>query len=831
MKRTKFLSITAMLMIVAMGLALFLPLALTSTVSAAGTTTVYTGPTPSTCVVPRTGVHGVPATDIGANPGSGSSRRSTGNKYRASVAFTEYPVATPDNSPQVITPGPDGNLWFTEAGQYIGPMNYTGGKIGRMTTSGSVNEYTIVTTPNSQPWGITPGPDGNLWFTEATANKIGRINPSSGLIDEYPIPTPNSAPWLICHGPDGNVWFTESWGNKIGKITMSGAITEYTVPTAACYPDGITPGPDGNIWFGEAGQWNGSTFVGGKIGMITPSGVFTEYNVPTADSYPGGLTPGPDGNVWFTEQSTGNLGMIVPSTAAVTEYPIPTASSRPMLITAGPDGDVWFTEFDANKLGKINPWGGAFTEYDVPTANSLPNGLALGPDNALWFTELRADNVGRAQISNSSAFYFAEGTTRTNFDEYLCLGNPNNIIGATANVTYIFTDGTTKDASYTVPANSRFTVSVKNEVGADKDVSIRVLSDTANLIVERPMYFNYNGKWTGGSDAVGAPPNTKWYFAEGNTLNEFDQYLTVLNPGAIAANLTFHYMVEGSGEQVVAGSVGPHSRATFKAKDQIGTGKNMSLFLESDQPVVTERPMYFNYQGLMGNNWTGGHDAMGTNSPAKDWYFAEGTTRNNAIDGAFEEWLCMQNPGTSPITVNATYQLAPGQGDPIAKTYTVPAQQRLTVSVNREIGAQKDDSVRLSSTSDFIAERPLYFNFHTVWTGGHDVLGANTSALTWFFAEGTTRTNFDEWLCLQNPGNNDANASIIYYRSSGAPVVKTVTIKANTRLTVSANVDVGPNQDISAKIQSNQPIIVERPMYFNYNGVWTGGHDVMGFAP
>jgi hypothetical protein len=24
---------------------------------------------------------------------------------------------------------------------------------------------------------------------------------------------------------------------------------------------------------------------------------------------------------------------------------------------------------------------------------------------------------------------------------------------------------------------------------------------------------------------------------------------------------------------------------------------------------------------------------------------------------------------------------------------------------------------------------------------------------------------------------------------------------------------------------------VERPMYFDYGGVWTGGHDVVGFAP
>lgn len=43
-------------------------------------------------------------------------------------------------------------------------------------------------------------------------------------------------------------------------------------------------------------------------------------------------------------------------------------------------------------------------------------------------------------------------------------------------------------------------------------------------------------------------------------------------------------------------------------------------------------------------------------------------------------------------------------------------------------------------------------------------------------------------------------------------------MKANTRLTVSANSDVGANQDISAKVSSDKPIIVERPMYFNYQG-------------
>ena len=39
--------------------------------------------------------------------------------------------------------------------------------------------------------------------------------------------------------------------------------------------------------------------------------------------------------------------------------------------------------------------------------------------------------------------------------------------------------------------------------------------------------------------------------------------------------------------------------------------------------------------------------------------------------------------------------------------------------------------------------------------------------------------------------------------------------------------------DFSAKVECTNggSIIAERPMYFNYKGVWTGGHDVAGFAP
>jgi streptogramin lyase len=38
-------------------------------------------------------------------------------------------------------------------------------------------------------------------------------------ITEYPIPTSASLPFGVTAGPDGALWFTEAEGNKIGRIT------------------------------------------------------------------------------------------------------------------------------------------------------------------------------------------------------------------------------------------------------------------------------------------------------------------------------------------------------------------------------------------------------------------------------------------------------------------------------------------------------------------------------------------------------------------------------------------------------------------------------------
>ncbi|MEW6554889.1 MAG: hypothetical protein AB1384_11455 [Actinomycetota bacterium] len=430
-----------------------------------------------------------------------------------------------------------------------------------------------------------------------------------------------------------------------------------------------------------------------------------------------------------------------------------------------------------------------------------------------------------AQVS--SHLYFAEGYTGGGFQEYLCLGNPHPR-EARASITYLFTDATSLSRKVAIPAESRLTVFVNTDVSEDREVAVELESDLA-LAAERPMYFTYGGDWRGGHDAMGAPsPSTTWYFAEGYTGSGFHEWICVLNPSETRSELTFRFQTQESGEQVRTGfSVSPRSRASFLVNDILGTDLQNSLELEASAPVVAERPMYFDYRGTQDHHWQGGHCAMGATELSQLYFFAEGTTRSG-----FEEWLTLQNPNPVSIVVNASYQMGPGQGAAVNKSYTVPAGRRSTVYVPDEVGKERDVSVVLASTAYFLAERPMYFlytGYGAEWPGGDCVIGAGRTAVEWFLAEGYTGGGYHTWLCLHNPGIDAAQVMVVYYTEEEGPLEpRLLDLPAGTRLTVFVNDHAGNGYQLSTRVISSRPIVVERPMYFDTGGGVQGGHVMVG---
>lgn len=215
-----------------------------------------------------------------------------------------------------ITTGPDGNLWFTGSCDNGNFPDTVIGVVGSMTTTGTVTEYSLPTSINnpSSPNGITKGPDGALWFTDNNRNLIGRIT-TTGTLTEYSTPTSSSEPASITVGPDGALWFTEAVGNNIGRITTAGTITEYSIPTSGADPHGITVGADGALWFTETG-YTAPSLTGQKIGRITTSGTITEYSVPITNTHqgpqPDGIVAGPGGaqTLYFTEYGQQEISVL-----------------------------------------------------------------------------------------------------------------------------------------------------------------------------------------------------------------------------------------------------------------------------------------------------------------------------------------------------------------------------------------------------------------------------------------------------------------------------------------------------------------------------------------
>jgi virginiamycin B lyase len=267
-------------------------------------------------------------------------------------SLTEYPIPTASSKPLVIAAGADGALWFTETGV---------DKIGRITVSGAVTEYSLSQAGNLAA--IAAGPDGAMWFAQGCApcsgfgNNIGRITTSGSVL--YPTPTANAQPFGIAAGPDGALWFTELGTYYVGRITTAGTAHEYPGPSSYGDPYAIAAGPDNAMWLTEVCIPN----CGGGIARVsTTNEAITEYRIPGSAS-PVGITAGSDGALWFTDYSLNNVDRIT-TAGTISTFAVPTASSGLEYITSGPDGALWFAESTANKIGRLTT-SGSFTEYPL----------------------------------------------------------------------------------------------------------------------------------------------------------------------------------------------------------------------------------------------------------------------------------------------------------------------------------------------------------------------------------------------------------------------------------------------------------------------------------
>ncbi len=507
-----------------------------------------------------------------------------------------------------------------------------------------------------------------------------------------------------------------------------------------------------------------------------------------------------------------------------------------------------------------------------PTSNNYDMATGLGSYKAFNLaTNLVALALSQRPTRTSPAnttWYFAEGSVGNGFQEYLTLQNPSVNQSATVNITYLFENKASVVVSHVVPASSRATVSVNQDLHVLKPTDpqqalsaiVQVINNGPGIVVERPMYFSHNGIQSG-TDVMGATnPQSAYYFPSVDTRNTgrtYLSYLTLLNPSTTqTANVTVTYYTGACGQssqsacptQTVA--IAPLHRGTATPLS-LNLYQQTSASVMSDHSIVVERPTYFKDTiANAGGATTGAASEVGATNPGKDWLFAEGYTGSN-----FQEYLTLANFGTTATSADITLEYDNGHRQAI--TVSVPALSHIYFDVNHANAAPSGtcdtnpchtstaSSVEVTSAANIVVDRLMYFHKGSAKiSGATETVGEAGPAVhsVYAFAEGYTAGSFDEYLTLQNPTMNDETVAVTLFVDTYV-LQEQVVVKAQSRKTVSINSlvvpiaqvydNMGPDSySVSLTVQalgSNAKIVAERPMYFNFHGD-PGGTDVLGYT-
>jgi hypothetical protein len=301
-------------------------------------------------------------------------------------------------------------------------------------------------------------------------------------------------------------------------------------------------------------------------------------------------------------------------------------------------------------------------------------------------------------------WFLAEGSTAWGFECWLLIQNPN-ATQVTAHVTYMSEGGAPVNKDKVIPANSRKTFNVADDIGA-KDASIQVSCDQGvGVIPERAMYRNQRRE---GHDSIGTTnPAGDYFLAEGTTNYGFTTYVLVQNPTQDPADVILTYMTNAGPKPQPKFTMPALSRKTVRVNDVMPNTDFSTQVHSNGPPIIAERAMYW-------DNGTGEatHDSIGMEAPHTTFYLPDGQAGSDV-----ETFTLVQNPNATAVNITVTYLLVTGA--PVTFNDTVPANSRKTYNM-KDKGVSGPAGIVVTSTSSgkkIMCERAMYFFNRGAGTG------------------------------------------------------------------------------------------------------------------
>ena len=253
------------------------------------------------------------------------------------------------------------------------------------------------------------------------------------------------------------------------------------------------------------------------------------------------------------------------------------------------------------------------------------------------------------------------------------------------------------------------------------------------------------------------------------------------------------------------------------------------------------------YLSTPSQTFRAGHNSAGVTAPAPDWFLAEGATGS-----FFDLFILVANPNETDAVVRATYLLT--DGSTLSKDYTVRANSRFNIWVDLEQFPDGSGNLLLADAAvsttisalngvPVIVERAMWWPGPTAatWAEAHNSPGSTSTGTKWALAEGEQGgvRNVETYYTIANTSAFAGEAKVTLLFDDGTALAETtIALPANSRTNVLPLFDFrgsfppGAHRRFGAIVESlgasPAQIVVERPMYWDANGVrWAAGTDAL----
>ncbi|MFH1150711.1 MAG: hypothetical protein V1748_09600 [Actinomycetota bacterium] len=614
------------------------------------------------------GVHSISATSAWAVGAGGVVVRYNGSSWSQVPQFTFNDLYSVSgvNENNVWACGAGGELWF-----------YDGSAWSRVDIGTTENLYDVEAYSVADVW-----VGGNVWtlYRGKAAPTISSVTPATG---ENTGQASISNLAGTCFAPGATVKL-----KKTGQADISATNVNVVSDTK------ITC--DFNLTGKAVGNWN--LVVANSNGKsATKSNAFTITEPPEVNE------------TWYLAEGTTAWGF---ATFVTIENPGNQAlTAKVTYMRPGGDNSEITVTLPAESQTSIDPVE-TIGECDFSTKVECLEGEPIAVDRTMiWVGEGATAPEAHSSIgvkAPATTWYLPEGSSAWGFECWLLIQNPGSTV-ANCQVTYMQADSSTVVKDKVVPANSRATYNMADDIG-EKDASIKVTADVP-VIPERSMY-RYNRRE--GHDSIGTTAAaTDYYLAEGTTAWGFTTYVLVQNPNAQAADIDITYMTNSGSVPYGRFSMPGNSRQTIRVNDFLPDA-DFSTRVHGSRPIIAERAMY----------WDSGpgeacHDSIGLAGSHRTFYFPDG--ESDAGEVTVETFTLVQNPSEDPVQVRLTYFSETGGAT--SHDFTIGANTRATYNMKDLYGDGRAAVMVecLTAGRTIMAERAMYIYDRAA---GTDTIGA-----------------------------------------------------------------------------------------------------------